>query len=118
MDETITKKQAIEAISKANGLLYWNNTLKASLIKLINEIPPKESETFEWCTDCKEYDQEAHCCHRYSKVIRNAVDEMQIVHCIECRYSEYDSYYNDRYCHYDGKAELVDDYHFCRNGEK
>ena len=52
MDEMITKKQAIEAISKANGLLYWNNTLKASLIKLINEIPSAEEESFEWCTEC------------------------------------------------------------------
>ena len=28
-------------------------------------------------TDCKEYDQEQHCCHRYCKVIRQAVDEIK-----------------------------------------
>lgn len=37
----------------------------------------KEPQTFKWCTDCKEYDQEKHCCHRYSKVIRDAVAEIE-----------------------------------------
>lgn len=34
-------------------------------------------EEFEWCKTCKEYDQEKHCCHRWSKVIRNTVEEMK-----------------------------------------
>jgi hypothetical protein len=37
----------------------------------------QEQQTFKWCTDCKEYDQEKHCCHRWSKVIRNTVEEMK-----------------------------------------
>ncbi len=37
----------------------------------------QELQTFKWCTDCKEYDQEKHCCHRWSKVIRNTVEEMK-----------------------------------------
>lgn len=87
--------------------------------KLIEEAPSSaEKESFEWCTDCKEYDQEGHCCHRFSKMIRKTIEEMQIVHCIDCQYSEYDSVYGDRYCHYNGKAEVVDDYHFCRDGER
>lgn len=32
---------------------------------------------FEWCDTCKEYDQEKHCCHRWSKVIRNTVEELK-----------------------------------------
>jgi len=31
----------------------------------------------EWCHDCSEYDQEKHCCPRYNKVIRTAVEEMK-----------------------------------------
>jgi hypothetical protein len=31
----------------------------------------------EWCHNCKEYDQEKHCCPRYNKIIRNAVEEMK-----------------------------------------
>lgn len=37
----------------------------------------REPQTFEWCTDCREYDQEKHCCPRYTKVIRNTVEEMK-----------------------------------------
>ena len=78
----------------------------------------QSEESFEWCDGCKEYDQEKHCCHRYSKVIRQAFEEMKVVHCIDCQHSEYDEIYKDRYCHYNGKAEVVDDYHFCRDGER
>lgn len=77
-----------------------------------------EPETFEWCDTCKEYDQENHCCHRFSKVIRQAFEKMKVVHCIDCRHSEYDEVFGDRYCHYNGKAEVVDDYHYCRDGER
>ena len=31
----------------------------------------------EWCTDCSEYNQDKHCCPRYNKVIRHAVEEMK-----------------------------------------
>lgn len=37
----------------------------------------KHEETFEWCHDCKEYDKENYCCHRWSKVIRNTVEELK-----------------------------------------
>ena len=50
------------------------------------ELPSAEEESFEWCTDCKEYDQEAHCCHRWSKMIWKTMEEMQIVHCCECKW--------------------------------
>lgn len=32
---------------------------------------------WEWCHDCKEYDQESHCCHRWTKVIRKTVAELE-----------------------------------------
>jgi hypothetical protein len=37
----------------------------------------QETQSFKWCTDCKEYDQEKHCCHRWSKVIRDTVAEIR-----------------------------------------
>lgn len=56
----------------------------------------------EWCHDCSEYDHDKHCCPRYNKVIRNAVEEVKkpktghwiltdddFVYCSECE----DSYY-------------------------
>lgn len=41
------------------------------------EIVIKSEKEFEWCTGCKEYDQEAHCCHRYSKLINETVKEIR-----------------------------------------
>lgn len=48
-------------------------------LDLIKEIPSAEpeQEEFEWCHDCKEYDQEQHCCHRWTKVIRQTVEELK-----------------------------------------
>jgi len=31
----------------------------------------------EWCTDCSEYNQDKHCCPRYNRVIRRAVEEIK-----------------------------------------
>jgi len=45
--------------------------------EIIKAVTPQEPQTFKWCTDCKEYDQEKHCCHRWSKVIRDTVEEMK-----------------------------------------
>lgn len=46
--------------------------------------------TDEWCTDCKEYDSEHHCCSRFNRVIRNTIDELKeafsIVQCHECKH--------------------------------
>lgn len=32
---------------------------------------------WEWCHDCKEYDQERHCCHRWSNTIRKTVSDLE-----------------------------------------
>lgn len=114
MDRHISS-DAVKAILSNYGLPYH---VYPKMWDEINALPSAEEESFEWCTDCKEYDQEKHCCHRFTKVIRQAFEEMKVVHCIDCRHSEYDEIYKDRYCHYNGKAEVVHHYHFCRDGEK
>lgn len=42
-----------------------------------NMIPAAQPPTDEWCTDCKEYDQKKHCCHRFTKVILQTVEELK-----------------------------------------
>lgn len=41
----------------------------------------RQYETYEFCASgenpCKEYDQEKHCCHRWTKVIRQTVEELK-----------------------------------------
>ena len=41
----------------------------------------RQYEMYEFCSDgenpCKEYDKEKHCCHRWTKVIRQTIDEVK-----------------------------------------
>ncbi len=83
------------------------------LIKEISSAEP-EQEEFEWCHDCKEYDQEKHCCHRWTKVIRQTVEELKtkkpettakvkeawgLAMCESCKKRVYE---NDIYCSHCG----------------
>lgn len=36
-----------------------------------------EPQYDEWCTDCKEYDHERHCCPRFNRVIHETLDDTQ-----------------------------------------
>lgn len=122
----LTPKEAITVIRNLQDWLYLSGinggtriqreALDIAVKAIEKQIQAEES--FEWCDGCKEYDQEKHCCHRFTKVIRQAVAEMKVVHCIDCQHSEYDAIYGDRYCHYNGKAEVVPDGHFCGYGRE
>lgn len=48
-------------------------------ISFISTLPSVQSEQHydEWCTDCKEYDRERHCCPRWNRVIREALNDAQ-----------------------------------------
>ena len=45
-----------------------------TITNAINALEQQEKAD-EWCPGCKEYDQESHCCHRFTKVIRQTVEE-------------------------------------------
>ena len=62
--------EVIEPFAKINAELR-------EAVNRVKELPSAQPEEFEWCTDCKEYDQERHCCHRWAKVIRKTVDEIK-----------------------------------------
>ena len=100
-DELIRKEDAVNILTeRAKDLKGSYGDLGGACsgaAMLINEIPAVQEEEFEWCTTCREYDQEKHCCHRWTKVIRQTVKEIreqyalehpEIVHCDECRYAE------------------------------
>jgi len=77
----MTKNQFIYALTACGCLLKDGKTWYEhnELIKCFEDLGlfEQEPQTFKWCTDCKEYDQEKHCCHRWSKVIRDTVEEMK-----------------------------------------
>lgn len=102
MDELISKRAAIDALWKAL-YEYEDKTEKQFqeskdldvadwfqhrlFVQNMNDIDrqtilnlpsaQQEPEEFEWCTDCKEYDQERHCCPRWNRVIRETVEEVR-----------------------------------------
>ena len=114
MDRHISS-DAIKAILDKYGLPYHVYT---KMWDEINALPSAEDESFEWCTDCKEYDQEAHCCHRWSKVIRKTVDEMQIVRCKDCIYADYMDDVKALWCSEGGRGKTVAPEDFCSYGER
>ena len=66
-------------------------SVMAQAIAVLKDLEPSK-QNYEWCTrgehPCKEYDQENHCCHRWSSFIRETLKDMRICRCNECRYSE------------------------------
>ena len=86
--EPTTKNDlGVDCISRAEMLKYqeylhgkMSNEENHKLWKFIKDLPsvaPQEPQIFKWCDTCREYDQEKHCCHRWSKVIRDTVEEMK-----------------------------------------
>lgn len=84
MSDLIRRKDAIEAMKNLEA--EDNETYGCNIpecfdsnraIEALNKLSSAEQEEFEWCHDCKEYDQEKHCCHRWTKVIRQTVEELK-----------------------------------------
>ena len=76
MNDLIRREDALDAVEGWMGYPIVDETL-VRVMTDIKDLPSAEQEEFEWCTDCKEYDQEAHCCHRWTKCIRNTIKEIK-----------------------------------------
>ena len=48
-------------------------------LDIVFDAPTIEPEPHydEWCTDCKEYNQERHCCPRWNKVIEQTIEDLK-----------------------------------------
>jgi len=68
MDDLISRQSVL------NVFLYFDESKRLDMIK---KLPSAEPDFNEWCTDCKEYDQERHCYPRYNRVIREALDAVE-----------------------------------------
>ena len=55
---------------------YYSNRPTHTFLKVVKELPAYSAEqTYDWCNGCKEYDNEKHCCHRYSSFIRETLQD-------------------------------------------
>ena len=90
--DTIIRQTAIDALAEemptpytldgshpADEGIFMAQEIYADCIQTLKELPSAQPEykTDEWCTDCKEYDQEKHCCPRWNRVIRNTLKDAQ-----------------------------------------
>ena len=79
IDADKLRKDVLDLPNCPNG--FSDTYDKAMILTLVDEQPTVEAEPteeqFEWCHDCKEYDQNTHCCHRWTKVIRNTVNDLK-----------------------------------------
>lgn len=83
MSDLIRRQDALDALGEEPLVWYggWDEIAERNqwrrAVKAIKAVPTAWQEKFEWCHDCKEYDQTAHCCHRWTKVIRQTVAELK-----------------------------------------
>ena len=86
MSDLISRQAAIDAFGLSERTRKYGGDHSGYDTRMLYEIqdileglPPAEPEynTDEWCHDCKEYDQERHCCPRWNLVIRKTVDELR-----------------------------------------
>ena len=138
--DCISRQAAMEAIKKVEYVIVYNvamtqeevidaatDTLIAALTRDIEELPSAEPEPNfdEWCTDCKEYDQERHCCPRWNRVIRETLKDAEPERKTgKWIYGEHDvamcdGYWCDKcgfFVPWDYEHKFIDfinDYHFC-----
>lgn len=92
MSDLIDKRDAIDALVKltnCNGVRelfeyvqehhlsdMWSGGI-VDAIDAVIAVPAAQPGLDEWCTNCKEYDQEKHCCPRWNRVIRETLKDAQ-----------------------------------------
>lgn len=73
--DLISRKELLKLPQrKGYAVNGWETYIRVSDIKELPSVQPPWNPD-EWCHDCKEYDKEKHCCPRWNRVIRNALEE-------------------------------------------
>lgn len=93
MNDLISRQAAIDVLhGYFDGMLETDTWSPCDVYGLIEILPSAEPpyNLDEWCHDCKEYDQERHCCPRFNRVIKQTKEDFEaqneIIHCNDCRY--------------------------------
>lgn len=70
VEEELNPKDLI-SVTKHTAIIDLANTYR-DIADMIEGI-----KFDEWCTDCKEYDKEEHCCPKFNRVIRRTIEEQR-----------------------------------------
>ena len=79
-----------EAIQRLTYLQDGSGQTYVALRMAIEALSDRPTD--EWCTDCKEYDHEKHCCPRFNRVIRTTLNEALANLKEEFESAEYEDY--------------------------
>lgn len=64
------------AIDECYPVMVDGEVYEVVQVETLMGLPSAEPYNFdEWCENCKEYDHERHCCPRFNRVIRTAMEE-------------------------------------------
>lgn len=132
MSDLISRQAAIDVIDKILPADPMRNeytqgiTCGAALaMEYVEQLPSAQPEPHydEWCTDCKEYDQERHCCPRWNRVIRETLKDAQleIIRCKDCKwYGRTDKrrFYRGMDCLQKRIDTIIPDKDFCSRAER
>lgn len=95
----VLDKMPIRGFKKDGETIHGLISLSQVNSAIIN-LPSVQPEPLdEWCTDCKEYDHERHCCPRWNRVIRQTLKDMkeeqpEIIRCKDCKHWKRQTAYN------------------------
>ena len=74
MDRLISLQAAIDApVKMVSEGIEWIPVFHIKGLPAVQHEPQYD----EWCTDCKEYDHERHCCPRWNRVIQETLKDAQ-----------------------------------------
>jgi len=77
MSDLIDRQVAIDAHCELCGDRGRCNCDICPDVEVFQLLPSAQPDLDEWCTDCKEYNQEKHCCPRWNRVIRETAEEVR-----------------------------------------
>lgn len=85
-DDLISRQAALKAICEDGTWLESQGCTEITMAErkqrdadILSDLPSAQPEHRfdEWCTDCKEYDHERHCCPRFNAVIRRTIEDLE-----------------------------------------
>lgn len=79
MSDMISRQAAIDSICRTvcdNPEICESPCDEIKVLEIMPSAQP-EMNLDEWCTDCKEYDHDKHCCPRWNRVIRQTLKDMK-----------------------------------------
>ena len=77
MSDLISRQWLMECVNEG-WIKFDTEKDENKFIHLVRDIAPSaHGGCDEWCTGCKEYDQQKHSCPRFCRVIRKTVEELK-----------------------------------------